>query len=299
MDRAVIGIHGRRKPMLRRIASAAVALLSVAFLCVPPASAATLPTPKQLTAYLDLECFKTSYYQPPATTLTLRHLNPVLANLPIETVTLGPREQLCVPVAKNNQQPPSPALDFIRFIDLACYRIGGTTVNTGLVLSHLNPLFQNYPRTQVTMNSPQQLCVPVIKNNVVPPAEVLALVRHIDLKCYGIQPNNALGAQLSLRQLNPVLTPIIPTHAAQVLYARQLCVPVQKAGDTIPSEVLNIVRWIDLEKFDLSVPALPQVGLTLRHINPVLAGLPQEQAVLSGASQLALPVAKNGAFPPG
>ncbi|WP_082801438.1 hypothetical protein [Herbidospora cretacea] len=299
MDRAVIGIHGRRKPMLRRIASAAVALLSVAFLCVPPASAATLPTPKQLTAYLDLECFKTSYYQPPPTTLTLRHLNPVLANLPVETVTLGPREQLCVPVAKNNQQPPSPALDFIRFIDLACYRIGGATVNTGLVLSHLNPLFQGLPRTQVTMNSPQQLCVPVIKNNVVPPADVLALIRHIDLKCYGIQPNNALGAQLSLRQLNPVLTPVIPTHAAQVLYARQLCVPVQKAGDNIPSEILNIVRWIDLEKFDLSVAALPQVGLTLRHINPVLAGLPQEQAVLSGASQLALPVAKNGAFPPG
>ncbi len=141
--------------------------------------------------------------------------------------------------------------------------------------------------------------MPVIKNNVVPPDDVLKLVRHIDLKCYGIQPNNPLGAQLSLRQLNPVLTSVIPTHAVQVLYARQLCVPVQKAGDNIPNEVLNIVRWIDLEKFDLSAPALPQVGLTLRHINPVLAGLPQEQAVLSGASQLGLPVAKNGVLPPG
>ncbi|GLX97142.1 hypothetical protein [Herbidospora sp. NBRC 101105] len=299
MDRAVIGIHKRRKTTLRRVASVTVALLSVAFLCAPPATAVALPTPKDLTAYLDLECFKTSQYQPPATTLTLRHINPVLANLPIETVTLGPREQLCVPVAKNNQAPPSPALDFIRFIDLACYRISGTTVNTGLVLSHLNPLFQGFPRTQISMNSPQQLCVPVIKNNAIPPDDVLKLVRHIDLKCYGIQPNAALGTQLGLRQLNPVLVPVIPNHAAQVTYARQLCVPVQKAGDNIPAEIFNIVRWIDLEKFDLNVAATPQVGLTLRHINPVLANLPPEQAVLTGANQLALPVAKNGAFPPG
>ncbi|MER5650306.1 hypothetical protein [Streptosporangium sp. NPDC002524] len=285
--------------MLRRLTAAAAAILSVAFLCVPPASALALPTPKDLTAFLDLECFKTSPYQPPATTLTLRHINPVLGNLPIETVTLGPREQLCVPVAKNNQLPPSSALNFIRFIDLACYRISGTTVTTGLVLSHLNPLFQSLPRTQVSLNTPQQLCVPVIKNNVLPPAEVLSLVRHIDLKCYGITPNTPLNQQLSLRQLNPVLTPIIPTHGAVVLNARQLCVPVQKAGDVIPDEVLKVVRWIDLEKFDLSTPALPAVSLTLRHINPVLAGLPIEQAVLSGASQIALPVAKNGNFPPG
>ncbi|GAA3421643.1 hypothetical protein [Streptosporangium vulgare] len=285
--------------MIRRLASAVVAMLSVAFLCVPPASALALPTPKDLTAFLDLECFKTNSYQPPATTLTLRHLNPVLSNLPIETVTLGPRQQLCVPVAKNNQAPPSPALDFIKYIDLACYRISGTTVTTGLVLSHLNPLFQSLPRTQISMNTPQQLCVPVIKNDVLPPSEVLSLVRHIDLKCYGITPNDPLNQQLSLRQLNPVLTPIIPTHGAVVLNARQLCVPVQKAGDVIPDEVLKIVRWIDLEKFDLSTPALPTVSLTLRHINPVLAGLPIEQAVLSGASQIALPVAKNGNFPPG
>ncbi|GAA0402667.1 hypothetical protein Acor_68070 [Acrocarpospora corrugata] len=299
MDRAVIVIPRRSKSMLQRLASAAVAVLAVTFLCVPPATALALPTPKDLTSFLDLECFKTSPYQPPATTLTLRHINPVLGNLPIETVTLGQREQLCVPVAKNNQMPPSPALDFIRFIDLACYKISGATVTTGLVLSHLNPLFQTLPRTQISMNTPQQLCVPVIKNNVAPPAEVLSLIRHIDLKCYAITPNTLLNQQLSLRQLNPVLTPVIPTHGAQILAARQLCVPVQKAGDNIPAQVFNIVRWIDLEKFDLSTPALPTVSLTLRHINPVLAGLPIEQATLSGASQLALPVAKNGNLPPG
>ncbi|MEO3814406.1 hypothetical protein ABGB17_35875 [Sphaerisporangium sp. B11E5] len=265
---------------------------------MPPATALALPTPKDLTAYLDLECFRTNPYQPPTTTLTIRHINPVLTGLPIETVTLGQREQLCVPVAKNTQVPPSTVIDFIRYIDLACYKITGTTVTTGLVLSHLNPLFQSLPRTQISMNTPQQLCVPVIKNNVVPPAEVLSLVRHIDLKCYAITPNAPLNQQLSLRQLNPVLVNQIPTHGAQVLYARQLCVPVQKAGDNIPSQIFGIVRWIDLEKFDIVTPTLPTVTLNLRHINPVLAGLPSETAILQGATQLALPVAKNGNFPP-
>ncbi|MBO3750089.1 hypothetical protein J5X84_28745 [Streptosporangiaceae bacterium NEAU-GS5] len=299
MNRPLITIHGARKSILRRLSSAVLGVLAIAFLCAPPAAAVTLPTPKDLTAFLDLECFRTNPYQPPAVSLTIRHLNPVLANLPIETVTLGQREQLCVPVAKNNQVPPSPALDFLRFIDLSCYKISGITVNTGLVLSHLNPLFAPLPRTQVGMTTPQQLCVPVIKNNVVPPPEVLDLVRHIDLKCYAITPNNPLNQAVALRQLNPVLTPLIPTHGVQVLYARQLCVPVQKAGDTFSAAVFNIIRWIDLEKFDqVTTSALPTVSLVLRHINPVLAGLPPEQAVLSGATQLALPVAKNGQFPP-
>lgn len=304
MNRAVTGIAGRRKSMLRRFTSTAVAVLAVVFLCVPPAGALALPTPKDLTAFLDLECYRTTPYLPPAVTLTVRHINPVLGALPAETVTLGRREQLCVPVAKNAQTPPSPALDFIRYVDLACYNITGATVNTGLVLGHLNPLFQNLPRTQISMNTPQQLCVPVVKNNAVPPAEVLALVRYIDLKCYGITPNTPLNQFVTLRQLNPVLTGVIPTHTGQVLYARQLCVPVQKAGDTIPPAVLNVVRWIDLEKFDMNVSPSPLPGtvvisLGLRHIDPVLAGVPAGTATLAGVDQLALPVAKNGNLPPG
>ncbi|GII76359.1 hypothetical protein Sru01_13410 [Sphaerisporangium rufum] len=298
MRRPSVDIRGPAKSIFRRLSAATVGVLTFAFFCVPPAAAVALPTPKGLTAFFDLECFRTSPYQPPAVALTVRHLNPVLANLPIETVTLGPREQLCVPVAKNNQAPPSPALDFLRYVDLSCYRISGIAVNAQLVLNHLNPLFQTLPRTQILMAAPQQLCVPVVKNNAVPPADVLALVRHIDLKCYAITPNNPLNLQVSLRQLNPVLTPVIPTHSAQILYPRQLCVPVQKAGDAVPAAALNLIRWIDVVKYDIATPVLPSVSLTLRHINPVLAGLPVEQAVLSGAAQLALPVAKNGNQPP-
>jgi hypothetical protein len=271
----------------------------VASLSVPPATALALPTPKDFVANLDLECFKTDPYQPPAVGLTLRHLNPVLSGLPVEQVTLGPREQLCVPVAKNDAVPPPGVLDFIRFVDLACYRITGSSVDARLVLSHLNPVLQDLPRQEIAMNVPQQLCVPVAKNNVIPPAEVLSLISHIDLKCYGITPNIAMNRRLSLQQLNPVLIGQIPTATAEVTFARQLCVPVQKSGDRIPVEVLDIVRWIDLEKYDIVTPVTRSVSLTLRHLNPVLGSLPIERATLTGAHQLAVPVAKNGQFPPG
>ncbi|MCG5220038.1 hypothetical protein [Streptosporangium sp. KLBMP 9127] len=299
MNSSVNGDRRGTKPMVRRLLSAVLGMVAVAFLVAPPATALALPTPKAFVSNLDLECFKTNTYQPPATTLTLRHLNPVLANLPVEQVNLGPREQLCVPVAKNNVQPPTPALDFIKYVDLSCYRITGTSANTSLVLNHLNPVLQDLPRKQVAVNVPQHLCVPVAKNNVIPPTEVLSLVSHIDLKCYGITPNTSMNRQLSLRQLNPVLVGKIPTQSAQVTFSRQLCVPVQKAGDVIPADVLNIVRWIDLEKYDIVAPAITPVTLSLRHLNPVLGNLPAETVTLTGANQLAVPVAKNGQTPPG
>ncbi|RJL33599.1 hypothetical protein D5H75_10185 [Bailinhaonella thermotolerans] len=265
----------------------------------PPASALALPTPKDFVSNLDLECYKTSPYTPPAVGLTLRHLNPVLGGLPIEQVTLGAREQLCVPVAKNNVLPPAGVIDFVRFVDLSCYRISGPPVNRNLVLSHLNPVLQGLPRQPITMLQPQHLCVPVAKNGVIPPAEVLSLVRHIDLKCYAITPNTPMNRNLNLRQLNPVLTNQIPPATVQVTAARQLCVPVQKAGDDIPPAIMNIVRWIDVEKFDITGPAINPVNLTLRHLNPVLGHLPAEPATLTTRHQLAVPVAKDGQFPPG
>ncbi|MEO3814407.1 hypothetical protein ABGB17_35880 [Sphaerisporangium sp. B11E5] len=285
--------------MIRRLSSAFAAVLAVAFLSVPPATALAVPNPKDFVSYLDLECFRTNLYQPPATTLTLRHLNPVLSSLPIETVTLGPREQLCTPVAKNNNIPPNSVLDFIRFVDLACYRIGGTTAGVPLTLHQLNPLLLDVPRQQVTLGVSQHLCVPVLKNNVVPPADILAFISHIDLRCYGIT-SAPMNRALNLTQLNRVVAAQIRPRDVRVTDARQLCVPVQKRGDEIPDEVLRVIQWIDLEKYDVISPTTtPTVSLTLQHINPVLRGLPIERATLTVPSQLAVPVAKNGQFPPG
>jgi hypothetical protein len=260
-----------------------------------------LPSPSQFVSNLDLECFRTSPYTPPPlpAPLVLSHLNPVLAQQARWSVgtNLGPRTQLCVPVAKNGVIPPPAVLQFIRFVDLSCYRIPGPNLNLPLVLNHLNPQLGHLPRKEVIVGGAEQLCVPVIKNNVVPPAEVLSLVRFIDVACFRITPQVSLDFPLKLTQLNPVLTHL-PTTEVGVLENRQLCVPVRKNDQQIPAPVLNIVRWIDFEKYDLKAPTVPTITLSLRHINPLLSGLPAEQATLLGPPQLALPVAKNGFLPP-
>lgn len=265
----------------------------------PAPAPQALPTPLAFTSYLDLECFRTDPYTPPPVSLVLSHLNPVLADLPRFTVTLGTRTQLCAPVAKNDKYPPPDVLDFVRYVDLACYQIDGAPLNYPITLNHLNPLLEHLPRKSVRMAEPEQLCLPVIKNGVVPPAEVLRLARYIDLACFRIEPPEPLGVALTLTQLNPVLRDIPPTDV-RVWDNRQLCVPVRKNDQFIPDDVLRIVQWVDLEKYDIIAPPLDQnIFLRLQHINPLLTGLPVEPAQLLERHQLALPVAKNGNRPPG
>lgn len=288
---------------LTRIAAVTVALVATltgtGATATGPPTAQALPTPKDFVSYLDLECFRTPQYVPPTTTVTVSHLNPVLAGLPTETHVLGVREQLCVPVAKNNQIPPSSVLDFVRYVDLSCYRIQGQTVSFPLSLRHLNPLFASMPAKSTAIGVPEHLCVPVIKNNVMPPTEVFNLVRYIDLKCYRVANTNPLNVGLQLTQLNPVLGGVPPASVG-VLNARQLCVPVRKNNQVIPADVLNIVRWVDLERYDITGHSLPTpITLLLRHINPLFATLPQETVTIQAGIQLMLPVAKNNAIPPG
>lgn len=260
-----------------------------------------LPTPRQFVSNLDLECFRTNPHTPPPlpAPLVLSHLNPVLAaQAPWSVASLGTRAQLCTPVAKNNVFPPPAVLSFVRFVDLSCYQITGPNINFPLVLDHLNPLLGHVPRKQVTVLAPELLCLPVVKNNSIPPAEVMSLVRFIDLVCYRETPAVPLNMPLNLTQLNPVLAGIPPTDV-QVRENRQLCVPVRKGNQAIPTPVLDIVRWIDLEKYDMVAPAPPSgINLTLRHINPLLQAMPPEPATLTQRQQLALPVAKNGQLPP-
>lgn len=287
--------------MVHRVLVIALAVFLAAVPSSARASIQQLPTPLAFVSNLDLECFATSPHNPPplSAPLVTSHLNPVLANLPAEPTPLGQRVQLCVPVAKNNIIPPPGVLDFIRFVDLACYRTTGQTVNFPLTLSHLNPLLRDLPRRQVMLVQPEQLCLPVIKNNVLPPAEIFNLIRFIDLKCYRVLPQAPLNIGLTLTQLNPVLSHI-PPASVRVLENRQLCVPVRKNTQAIPAAALNIIRWIDLEKFDILAPPLPtSIGLTIRHINPLLANAPAEPTFLIGRQQLALPMAKNGLIPPG
>lgn len=259
-----------------------------------------LPSPARFVSNLDLECFRTSTYTPGAlpAPITLSHLNPVLANQARwEISSLGARTQLCTPVAKNSVIPPPGVLEFVSFVDLSCYRISGPSLNLPLVLNHLNPVLSHLPRKQVMVMAPEQLCLPVIKNGSKPPDEVLKLVQYIDLVCYRETPQVAMNESLKLTQLNKELS-FLPTAEVRVTFNRQLCVPVRKNNQDIPTDVLNIVRWIDLEKYDLNADRIPTFTLKLNHINPLLAHMPTEEATITSRHQLALPVAKNGNKPP-
>jgi len=264
-----------------------------------PPQVQALPSPLRFVSNLDLECFKTQPFTPPLpTTIVTRHLNPALAHLPAELTPLGPREQLCVPVAKNNVIPPDDVIEFIRFVDLSCYRTTGQAVNFPLVITHLNPQLGHIPPKNVRITVPVQLCVPVVKNGVFPPLEVRRLVSFIDLKCYVELPTTSLHVAFILSHLNRVLAHL-PRHQADVTFNRQLCVPVQKNNQPIPADVINIIRWIDLEKYDIATPPLPApVTLTLNHLNPLLANLPTETVTITAATHLLLPVAKNHLIPP-
>jgi hypothetical protein len=262
-----------------------------------------LPTPLRFVSQLDLKCYKTPSTVAINQALTLRHLNPVLQQLPPENVIVRELQETCVPVAKNNTIPDASVLPFARFLDLACYRIETPVATTGvnLTLTHLNPVLRQMgvPVESVALGRAQQLCVPVAKNNLIPPADVLRVVQHIDLKCYDVSPAYSLNRVLNIRHLNPLLANL-PIENNYVTARQRLCVPVGKNNQPIPADVLNLVRWLDLEKFQVQAPALPNpVPLTLRHLNPLLANWPLSQVSLQQATSLLVPVAKNNVIPPG
>ncbi|MFD9892614.1 hypothetical protein ACFWY9_24985 [Amycolatopsis sp. NPDC059027] len=293
-----------RRSAPRAFAATAAALLFAVLPGLGPTATAAVPAPPPLpfVSQLDLFCQATDPYTPPPVSVSFKRLNPVLANLGGDTVRLGTRDQLCVPVAKNGNIPPAGIVDFVRWVDLSCYRVQGRTVEFPLRLSQLNPVVRKLGArdTEGVIGTPEQLCVPVAKNGKIPPPDVLRFVQHIDLVCYSLKPQDPLGIPLTLSHLNPLLAGL-PKFDVRVTEARDLCVPVLKSGDEVPGDVLNTVRWVDLEKFDVvggPNPGPAVLTLKLTHLNPVLAKLPVETAKVAGRGQLALPVAKNGLVPP-
>ncbi len=287
---------------LRRVLLPALLSAAGALFAHSTAQAQALPTPQDLVSGLDLECYRTPG---PAlnVNLTLTHLNPVLVGLglPAHQVIVRELQQTCVPVRKNQSGPSATALPFVRHVDFACYRLEAQPLANPvpLTLTHLNPVLAGLPQHPVALTRPAQLCVPVAKNNVLPPDNVSQFVRYLDLECWDTQPAQHPNFSLTLHQLNPQLTNIPAHQMALGPQARQLCVPVRKNNQAIPQAVLNILRWTDLEKFQATQSVwIAPVNLMLRHLNPLFGNLPQVQVVLQEATHLMVPVAKNGQLPP-
>jgi hypothetical protein len=302
--------EGRCSMVLSRVRIALTVVAGVASLiattAVASAQQAVLPGANQFVSGLDLECFSTPGPSLDRT-ITLKHLNPVLVHLglPTHNVIIRELQQTCVPVQKNGFPPSAAALPFIQHVDLACYRIETPPLPApvSLTVGHLNPVMADFEPFAVTIGAAVQLCLPVIKNNVLPPPEVRQLVQFIDLECYRAAANHP-SFGLNLKQLNPQLGGIPPHDLTTGCPATgtqpcQLCVPVQKNAQAIPPDILNIVQWIDLQKF----PAQPIIGVppnnvVLRHINPLFTTLAGVPVTLQRAVALMQPVSKNGVLPP-
>lgn len=274
-----------------------------------------LPTPYDLVSNLDLACHNVRGGQTPARSVTINHLNPVLraVGMKKELAQLGRLEQLCVPVAKNNVTPPRPALDYIRWIDLACYKAESDYIPpeelNPLKLSHLNPVLREMglPPEKVIVGPLEQVCVPVEKKKpnasddeqIEPPDYVKRLIEHVDVACYAIKPHNETDDfHLHLTHLNPVLKDKEDDITAKM--PEQLCVPVAKNGWIPPRNIRSIVQWIDLKKYEAVSPEVAPrpIPLTLSHLNPLYAESESFDIHMYGIDQIAVPVAKNGKTPP-
>ena len=205
----------------------------------------------------------------------------------------------------------------IPFLDLKCYAItgpdGGPLPPLGfpLHLDHLNPLFQQLgiPPEDVVLLDPFQLCVPVAKNGVIPPADALRYIQFIDLKCYHLQTDpTPLNLGLLLTHLNPVLRQF-PQEFVIVQDPQKLCVPVAKSrpdGTPFlpPPPILQSIQFIDQKGYGITNSdgfPLDPLGfpIHLDHLNPLLQPpvAPPEDVVMDVPQQLTVPIAKNGQFP--
>ena len=293
------------KKLVRPITTGGLVLLATLFLPAVVFSQ-PLPTPGDFVRNLDVRCYRLNILPPLGVNLRLDHLNPVLVGmgLPFDMVNVGQPQHLCVPVYKNNVPPSPTSLPFIQFVDWKCYGIQGPPLNLALNLNQLNPVISGLlgPTLNVIVREPQQLCVPVRKNNAVIPAAVAQLVKWLDVKCYRVETSqNPADKQVTLTHLNPLITqPPETVTFLNVPNPTQLCVPVKKNLVAPPANVLPIIQYSDVLCYRINGQPLNQ-AFTLTHLNPVLVGmgLPQENVVATTSNKLCVPVAKNGFFPPG
>ena len=282
------------------------ALVGAAFvltlLTIPVAVWGQLPaSPRRFVDFLDERCYQISG---PASNFPLRldHLNPVLQamGLPFENVTLGPSQSLCVPVSKNGSVAPSDTLPFIQLVDWKCSSITGPALNVPLTLTHLNTVFSGLfgSTVNVTVQNPVQLCVPVSKNGAVIPANVLSLIQYLDVKCYRVTSTQNVSKVITLAHLNPLLSTLSRENSTVGPTPTQLCVPVTKNQAVIPTNIQPYIAYSDVLCYPATGNPLGQ-NLQLKHLNPVLAGLPVETLFVGNSQRLCVPVAKNGVFPPG
>ncbi|MEO0605808.1 MAG: hypothetical protein AAF211_30530, partial [Myxococcota bacterium] len=216
----------------------------------------------------------------------------------------GVMERTCWPVSKDNLAPTPSQLDFIEYVDLACY--DATTPHnpqqgTNVTLEHLNPLYANVAPHGRTLKELESLCFPVAKKGgVTPPPAVDQFIRYFDLACYRTT-KNVLPDTLTLDHLNPLLVGA-PSRDVRLDDSTQVCVPIEKLGAPPPQAIRDALAWPILAPYDLTYLNFNSfASLGLVQLNPLFAGAPQVRPRFrpTNRPQLMLPMMLNGNPPPG
>ena len=115
-------------------------------------------------------------------------------------------------------------------------------------------------------------------------------VSNLDLECYRSDPVPPPANNVLLRHLNPAMQGL--TQNATLYEMRRLCLPVEKDNNTPPPDVLRFIQWTDLACYRAEADLI-DVTLDVQHLNPVLAGLPDEKVRIRRLAQVCLPVRKS------
>ncbi len=296
--------------MKSRVSKVGGVLCLLAFIFLPAAASAHWPSPADFVRFLDVRCYDIRPQPPIDVPLRLDHLNAYFQslNLPHEDVRLREPEQLCVPVVKNDYEPPIAVRRILEFVDWKCYGIEGPALDIDVRLTQLNRVINDMfgPEVKVRVGRPQQLCVPVAKrsptapSSPVPPPDVLEIIQWLDVKCYEVKSDQIARGEIRLTHLNPLLADLPPETVEFVeWYPVQLCVPVAKNQSFPPHNVYNLIAYSDVLCYRIRGRAL-DTHLWLDHLNPVLRemGLPPEFVRVGETEELCVPVAKEDVFPP-
>ncbi|MEO7730931.1 MAG: hypothetical protein ABIY55_08180 [Kofleriaceae bacterium] len=183
-------------------------------------------------------------------------------------------------------------------LDLECYRTPGPALDKAVKLTQLNTVLLQLglPPQVVTVRELAQTCVPVQKDTSAPSATARAVVEQIDFACYRIDaaplPN---PINLNLTHLNPLLVAKgLPQHKVKLTQGVQLCLPVAKNNKPPTGDVLQLVRFLDLECFATEPGQHPLFQTLLTQLNPQLTGIPPHEMFLGPTPrQMCVPVQKN------
>ncbi|HXO22522.1 MAG TPA: hypothetical protein VOA87_21585 [Thermoanaerobaculia bacterium] len=279
----------------------------LAFVALPGALLALPATPRRFVDNLDERCYQILAPQQALNLpLNLTFLDPLLVKKGLQagSVVLQDPQKLCVPVKKDGVAPPPDTLPFISALDWKCYGIKGKSLNLALKLTQLNQVIAKVlgPGVAVTVGAPQQLCVPVVKNNLVPKPVVQHLVQFLDVECFGVESQQQIaGKPITLAHLNPMFTGRPPENLQFLTPGpTQLCVPVAKDGQTPPPDVLPYIQFSDVLCYPMGGINLDSL-LTLTQLDPVMLAhkVPAEKVSVGVSRTLCVPVAKDGELPPG